>query len=716
MKKLLAILLTLVLSCLVFTGCEYLPDGVKDTINPILEKIGLGGGDSTDDGVHEHEFVVVKEKEPTCLGYGVTQYKCSCGETKIEKGDPAKGHTYETTYYLAPTCFSDGSIKETCVDCGSGRSETLPATNEHIYDENNVEASRLVKCSTNLCASVKIREYDGKYTEQIKYVFSDADLESFYAIYEELEAIIDAADAYDPALHAYAEGTDLHNDYLAMEAKYEELYDYLEYVVSQYQIAQVEYHMVMNSEGKAEAEANFNYISEIRTELIADFYIFSEPIYNSMYREYYYYGMSEKEILAFIFDSNAVSNPEYKALVDRNTEIELEFNDIYDPTATRQVLDLYAEFVENNNKIAALMGYENYLEYAYENMYDRDYSYTDVANVADYVKQYIAPIYVSIYDSWNTLTSTGNFSQGDVDQYYNQVSDSFFEVYESNRILNDYIDLLAFTSNPEKNMSFSDAFNGLFTDGNLFRGDYEGAYVTSLYDIGVPIAYFGPGYDNPFTVAHEFGHFMNEKYSGGVYSQSYDLLEMHSQGNEIMYLSYLKDNELQGTAFKLVENYNLLVMLDTIVTALAVDTFEQAVYTNYYDGAYADEIMLDGKITSSEYDLLFASIIEDFGATGYINESYWRYVTILAPCYYVSYSVSALSVLQLYPMAQNDFDAAKDAYLKLFTYIDELESEEDYMTTEEVLQYAGLYSFNDEELYKSIYYFFRPEELLADAA
>ena len=709
MKKILAILLVLVLSCLVFASCEYLPESVQDTLNPILDKLGMGGDDTPDlpednngeEAPHEHEFVVIKQKDPTCLGYGVTQYQCSCGESKIEKGDPAKGHTYETTYYLAPTCFSEGSKKENCADCGAGRTETLPATGEHVYDET-VEASRIIKCSTDLCPSVKIREFDGKYTEQIKYVFTEGDLDKFYAIYAELEAIINAADAYDPALHAYAEGTELHREYLAMEAKYEELYTHLEYVVSQYQIAQIEYHQVMNSEGKEAAEANFNYISEIRTELIADFYIFSEPIYNSMYREFYYYGMTEQEIMAFIFDSNAIANPEYKALSDRNTEIELQFNSIMDPTSTNQVLSLYAEFVENNNKIAALMGYDNYLEYAYENMYDRDYTYQDVANFANYVKEYIAPLYVATYDKWNALTSAGNFSQGDVNQYYNQVSDSFFETYESNRILNDYIDLLAFTSNPNKTLSFSDEFNSLFLDGNLFRGDYEGAYVTSLYGINTPIAYFGPGYDSPFTVAHEFGHYMNEKYSGGVYSQSYDLLEMHSQGNEMLYLAYL-NNELSGTAHELVETYNLLVMLDTIVTALAVDTFEQAVYTNTYDGAYAYIIMEDGVISANEYDLLFKSIIEDFGATGYTHESYWRYVTILAPCYYVSYSVSAISVLQLYPMAQNDFDAAKDAYLKLFTYVDTLEDENDSMTAEEVLEYANLYSFNDERLYLYIY-------------
>ena len=162
---------------------------------------------------------------------------------------------------------------------------------------------------------------------------------------------------------------------------------------------------------------------------------------------------------------------------------------------------------------------------------------------------------------------------------------------------------------------------------------------------------------------HEFGHYMNEIYNDNAFSQSYDLLEMHSQGNEMIYLAYLK-NVLNQTALRQTETYTMLNMLNTIVIALAVDTFEQAVYTDYYDGAYSAEIMADNTITCDEYDLLFKSVIEDFGATGYLTEEYWRYVVIHAPCYYVSYSVSAISVLQLYEVAKTEgFDTAKEALL-----------------------------------------------------
>ena len=74
-------------------------------------------------------------------------------------------------------------------------------------------------------------------------------------------------------------------------------------------------------------------------------------------------------------------------------------------------------------------------------------------------------------------------------------------------------------------------------------------------------------------------------------------------------------------------------------------------------------------------------------------------MTITSPCYYISYSVSALSVLQLYEMAGTQgFDAACDAYLKLFTYVDE----DPNMSLEEIMAYAGMLSFEDEQLYVNL--------------
>jgi oligoendopeptidase F len=372
------------------------------------------------------------------------------------------------------------------------------------------------------------------------------------------------------------------------------------------------------------------------------------------------------------------------------------------PGSNMQLPELYAEFVANNNRIAEIMGgYDNYVDYAYANVYGRDYDPTDVDQVLEYVKQYIVPVLKYAYNAWYGLWPGGYVSDLERNAFYSQVTESFFDNYDSNVLLNDYIDLLVLSGN-DKTVSFSDEFDKLFENGNYFHGEagksYEGAYVTTIYGYDIPIAYFGPGYEGATTVAHEFGHYINEVYNQGEFDQSYDLLEMHSQGNELVFLAYLKDKLPEG-GFKYHETYQLLNMYMTVVSALAVDTFEQAIYTDNYTGAYSKQIMADGTITTDEYDMLYRGILVGFGVKDYENigfGGYWRYVTISAPCYYVSYSVSALSVLQLYANSDNiGFEATKDAYLKLFTYTDENPE----MTTAEILENAGLYSFTDENLY-----------------
>ena len=124
--------------------------------------------------------------------------------------------------------------------------------------------------------------------------------------------------------------------------------------------------------------------------------------------------MTEEEIKAFLFDSDAISNPEYTALKDRNNAIETEVLALSNPANGNDLPLLYAEFVENNNKMAALMGYDNYLEYAYENVYGRDYTYEEAGQFADYVKTYLSPIFAAVYGKWDTIAADSQLS---IDQY-----------------------------------------------------------------------------------------------------------------------------------------------------------------------------------------------------------------------------------------------------------------------------------------------------------
>ena len=698
MKKILVLLLALLLVCSLLASCEYLPDAVKDALNLNQETPDVGDEQPEEQPPHEHEFVLSDEsKKATCSRDGNNVYICSCGERK-EEAVAAFGHDFKVTSVTEPSCTVAGGTKMKCNTCGTSTTEKTPAIGHNFAEFE--EYSRLIPCLNDKCSYAKLAEGDGKYKEQLAYKFQESDIEQFDVILAEIGALIEAADEYDPALHAYVEGSELEAAYLELEDKYYELDDILEYVTAQYQLAQVEYHVSMKDDKKA----NLDYISELRTDLVVRFYSYSQAIYDSMYRDYFYYGMTEEEIRAFIYESDAINNPEYKTLVDRNNEIELEFTGIADPTTSDLVPVLYAEFVANNKRMAEILGYDNYLEYAYENIYDRDYSYTEVKNVAEYAKTYLSSVYTGIYNKWNTVTAPGSYTDEQYMMYKTYILDSFFTSFDSNKYVNDYIDTMSIVSATGREVSFSDEFNGLMSNGNLFRGQYNAAYVTNIYGANIPIAYFGLTNSSAFTIVHELGHYMNEVYNTENYSQSYDLLEMHSQGNELLYLCYVKENaEFSEVAIDLIETYTLVNMLYPVLAGMTIDTFEQAIYLGTYDGLGADVIMADGKITADEYHALYSYICEDFGGKG-VLDGYWEYgMTITSPCYYISYSASAMTVLQLYETANTEgFDAAKDSYLKLFTYVDENPE----MTLDETLAYAGMLSYKSEDLYKALYDYF----------
>ena len=694
MKKLLTFILMIVMVASL-AACSMLPEDIQATINGAIDEIkGLIGGE------HEHNFVVYESKDATCTEDGFAKSRCDCGETK-EEVLTAQGHDLQYSHKSKPDCVRSGVENYKCTRCTYTEKRPLEALG-HQYAED-AEPSRFHICTRPGCGYSEALSVGngGKYADELTFTFGDTEKAALEAKHNELANLLAAADKYDPAVHGYAETGELADAYEAAEKLYEEYSDLIYDAQGQYSVAMTLYYCDHKNE---DLEKTYNDMQVYYTDLVAMFYSLSQPWYDSMFREFFFYGATDEEINSFLFDSNALADEEYTTLKNRNDEIELEFLGIANPVSNLDVPGLYAEFVENNNAIAKRLGYENYLEYAYANVYDRDYSPEDVAGFVDYVKEYIVPLFNTVYAKWG---SVGNYaSDTDIAQYYGIVSDSFFESRYGNEMFNNYIDdmNMAFTSNPDKQISFSDELNNLIVDGNLFRGTYEGAYVTYIYSSGIPVAYFGAGYDNTTTVAHEFGHFMNEIYNRSEYNQSYDLLETHSQGDESLYVYYLSQN-MPSTSFYIVNTFHLLNSLYTIVNSVKVDCFEQAIYLNSYDGVNSDIIMADGKITADEYDFLYQSLSLELGIDeGHDGnaraDEYWRYgMTITSPCYYISYAISGINALQIYAMAKTDFETAKDSYLKLFTYTDV----DPDMTDAQILEYAGMLSYTDEQLYKNIY-------------
>jgi hypothetical protein len=370
---------------------------------------------------HVHEFVLSEtdSKAATCLEDGIEVKICSCGERQ-EQPLAALGHDMRVTMDVKPSCTKTGSIDSMCFNCGKKEYKNVEALG-HSYEETPSEPSRVIRCLNEGCTSCMWGKSNNKHQEALTFHFTKEDEAAIDAKYDEVLALLNAAEKYNASKHGYAEEGALADAFKAVDAVHTELYELIENAISQRQLAEIAYYCDMDN---SELEETYSYMLDYYTAVIAKFYTLSRPFYDSCYREFYYEGMTEEEIKAFLFDSDAISNPEYTALKDRNNAIEVEVLALTNPQKGDELPKLYAEFVENNNKMAKLMGYDNYLEYAYENVYSRDYTYQDVAQFSDYVKTHLSSVFAAIYKKWDTLAG---YTQEDINQYYTQVQYPFFE-------------------------------------------------------------------------------------------------------------------------------------------------------------------------------------------------------------------------------------------------------------------------------------------------
>ena len=641
---------------------------------------------------HEHEFVEVSTTA-TCLEGGKTTYQCSCGKKRTEEVE-ALGHNYvEDLTKRTVTCTKKGKMVFVC-DCGDKYEENVEALGHNFGEQTSF--SRIPLCQNYGCkVSGSFPKSNSTFRDKAKYTFTDADKERIDGAFEDLKTILDGYGAYDETQHAYEEGSEWDTKNAAFEDAFLAWEDEIYFVIAQYQYAKIQSDMDFYNEDKQNDQLE---ISNYYDKVLADYNSLFPLVYETPLREYFFYGMTQEEIDELLEDTRNASNPRWVELSNRNNEIETAYDAIKNPEGSAEVLDLYAEFVANNNEMAQIKGYDNYMDYAYENIYGREYTPDQIAEYYENVKTYIVPLFKKYETAW-TQNQDEYYGKTSYNNFVNFIQKSFFSYYEANKAVNDFLSVIETTDAEGNAITYYDIMNDLMETKNYFRGDYSGAYSWYIQELETPILYFGSDNDNATTVVHEFGHYTNElkNYDN---PQSFDLSETHSQGLEVLFLSYLKENKagiMNQSVYDLYSSYQFLNNLWITCIAAGVDAFERAVYTNEYTGKSADEFLADGKITKDEYDALFTEIMNELGCSDYTT--YWRLVTIRSAGYYISYSVSMACSLQLFSDGTN-FDQMVDSYLKLVNY-SEIEEQIDF-NYKQVLEYAGLMSYDDEDMFKYI--------------
>lgn len=377
---------------------------------------------------------------------------------------------------------------------------------------------------------------------------------------------------------------------------------------------------------------------------------------------------------------------------------------------TTTIAGLYEQLVNKNNQLAVLYGYDNYMTYAYKNVYNRNYTPTQTKAMSAFVKQYIVPLYTSINAKFETAYNAldGNdATDADINLYKGLMFDSLFtkttskyfdEVKDAIDLISNYFKYL----DSSNDVMFYDAVEDLFKTGNYFVGQVEGAFTYYMPQVGNTILYFdntdyGEGYyhcySNSFTFVHEFGHYYENVHNltkSGERPLSYDFCETQSQGNEMMFLAWLGSNTTASKGYNAVKYSQLANMLQTVLNATAIDEFEQAVYTGSYEGYTT--------LNANNYQDLYDTICTKYGINDKENgNTYWMSVCFDNAAYYISYAMSALPSIEIYAKAvdkDGGVDVARTAYLTLFT-----NASTDYNT---VLAAAGLHNAFEEALYTEL--------------
>ena len=468
------------------------------------------------------------------------------------------------------------------------------------------------------------------------------------------------------------EGTDK----TAIDEAWETLEDHYYHVSTQSQIAYILYCYDQSSKELSDA---YLYASEMSSDLYADYMALCQEIdaSKSPYRDEFFSDWTEEEL-----EEMRAYSEELSELYDANDRILVEFRELEGEGFTDRATELYYQTVLNNNRIAKLKGYDDYYEYAYDKVYLRDYSAEASVQLHRLCSELLIPLFKTALNSFET-----NY------QALNSLEKSFLSSF----LYSDYDEMTvnyvkSYVNSAPESMKGSmqtmfETGNSLFADG---ENAYAGAFTAMLYEYEKPFCYFGPGYQSSTTVIHELGHYYAEQYHIDD-ELAMDLAEVHSQGNEMLFLVFLKDH-ISDDIYDTLVSYLLLDALTTVIVCMVIDEFEMTVYQN------ADQIAKP----TEDFDRIMKQVIDNYGGETFFVDHiaepyhYWRHVTIESPVYYISYAVSGIAAIELYAAATVNYGTATEAYQ---TLVEEVAPSKGFLSA---LQTAGLGSPLERTTYDKI--------------
>lgn len=448
-------------------------------------------------------------------------------------------------------------------------------------------------------------------------------------------------DTYDLYYHFYTMDTlaniryyaDLTNEY------YEKEYDFCEQASPDIE-EKLESTMKACAESSEKAALEEQYFGEGYLDQYLDYSVYTNPEYLALSKQ-------EKAIMeqyhSAMDDPQVEYNGEKQSFWDLMEEYEddyaayLEILETYYNTYNPVIGECYVQLVGIRQQMAQVLGYESYADYAYDKIYERDYTWDDGKNYVASIREELVPLYADLEEGgllyeYTYGPSDENLDRKCLNHVVNKLGGTVLEAYNY-MIAYDLSDL---TECDEK---------------------MDTSFTTYMFELESPYILINPQgtTDDIFTFAHEFGHF-TDMYHSYQSEEDLETAETFSQG-----LEWLALCNLDGCVSKSeLESMRISKLTDTVAVFIS-----QAAYADFEDRVYSLPV---DSLTVDVINDIYREVCMDYGFYSYFADFYYSMSWIDVPhffesAYYViSYCVSADTALQIYQHELETPGAGLDLY------------------------------------------------------
>ena len=349
-----------------------------------------------------------------------------------------------------------------------------------------------------------------------------------------------------------------------------------------------------------------------------------------------------EEWLGAAYVASVLNQPEITeeqtALSRQESELVSEYSqlDLSDPADQTRADALYLELLDIRQQYAEACGYDSYVDYAFAEVYIRDYDLDDLAVLYAAVRADFPALYAQALSGY----------------------EPFFLGYSESEILNV---LRTYTEQIDPDMpsvvDWMVRYDLYDFSVSSTKMQNTTSFVIEFPQYGDAYLFLQPGSSLEFsdlqTVIHEFGHY-NEVFASdslkelGMGYQSMDLAEIHSTGLELLFQQFYDDflpaSAVQAATDQLLANY-----LWAVVSSAAFSEFE------FYALTAEEPSVAD---LEAEFDRLMAA----YGiSTSYSYRDIPHFYQ--SPAYYVSYLTASMAAGAIWTS-----ETPEETYLNVVSY------------------------------------------------